>query len=202
MSRFQDLTGNKYNRLTAVKYMGNHKWTFKCDCGREIVAYSDNVKRGLTKSCGCLKHLTREDKYYEYEDIRGQKFNKLTATRYIGDGKWECACDCGGVTIASKSNLKNGTRKSCGCLKRIKGSESRNWKGDQVCYTSFHKRVREERGMAGEYGCSVCGRKDDGVSYDWANLTGHYEDTNDYAPMCRSCHRKYDYGRKKVEAHE
>ena len=28
--------------------------------------------------------------------------------------------------------------------------------------------------------------------YDYANLTGHYEDIDDYKPMCRSCHWRYD----------
>ena len=39
--------------------------------------------------------------------------------------------------------------------------------------------------------CSVCGTTN-AKHYDYANLSGRYEDMNDYAPMCRSCHWKYD----------
>lgn len=72
------------------------------------------------------------------------------------------------------------------------------WKGDDASYKAFHLRVKADKGSAKEYGCSVCGRNDDEAFYDWANLTGHYEDINDYAPMCRSCHRQYDKKRREV----
>ena len=53
--RFQDITGVRYNRLTAVEYKGDRKWLFRCDCGNEIILPSSRVKNGSTKSCGCLK---------------------------------------------------------------------------------------------------------------------------------------------------
>jgi len=40
--------------------------------------------------------------------------------------------------------------------------------------------------------CDVCGTTEPGKHYDWANLTGRYEDVNDYKRMCRSCHFKHD----------
>ena len=52
-------------------------------------------------------------------DITGQRFSgsKLTPVKYIGDGLWECICDCGNTCIAKGKELRNGKRKSCGCLK-------------------------------------------------------------------------------------
>jgi hypothetical protein len=47
-----DLTGQKFNRLTAIERVET-KWRFRCDCGIEIVAFANNVKRGGTTSCGC-----------------------------------------------------------------------------------------------------------------------------------------------------
>ena len=32
--------------------------------------------------------------------------------------------------------------------------------------------------------------------FEWANLTGSYEDIDDYARMCCSCHRSYDAERR------
>lgn len=59
-------------------------------------------------------------------DLSGQRFTRLTVTRFIGqssDGqaKWECVCDCGTVTSASSGNLRSGRMKSCGCLRRENG---------------------------------------------------------------------------------
>ena len=56
---FKDLTGQKFNRLTAIKYVGNSKWLFKCDCGKEIIVRTADAKSGNTKSCGCLQKETQ-----------------------------------------------------------------------------------------------------------------------------------------------
>lgn len=66
---FQDLTGNKYGRLTVIKLdkermdkENNHKtyWLCKCDCGNEKLAsvWSNSLKQGSIVSCGCY-HLER-----------------------------------------------------------------------------------------------------------------------------------------------
>lgn len=52
-------TGQKFNRLTAIKRVfstdkRNSLWLFKCDCGNTKIMVGNNVKRGLSKSCGCL----------------------------------------------------------------------------------------------------------------------------------------------------
>lgn len=49
-----DITGQKFNRLTAIKYVGKSKWLFQCDCGKQVIIAAANVKRGNTMSCGCL----------------------------------------------------------------------------------------------------------------------------------------------------
>lgn len=49
-----DISGKKFNRLTAVKKINNTKWIFKCECGNTIIAFRSNVKTGNTKSCGCM----------------------------------------------------------------------------------------------------------------------------------------------------
>lgn len=55
MPAFKDITGQKFNRLTAIEYKGEGKWLFRCECGGEIILPSSRVKIGGTKSCGCLK---------------------------------------------------------------------------------------------------------------------------------------------------
>lgn len=58
MSRY-DLTGQRFNRLVAIKDTGKRKysnviWLCQCDCGNLTEVYATRLKRGLTKSCGCL----------------------------------------------------------------------------------------------------------------------------------------------------
>ena len=55
---FKDLTGQKFNRLTALKYLGNSKWLCRCDCGNETIALAKELKNGHKKSCGCLRKET------------------------------------------------------------------------------------------------------------------------------------------------
>lgn len=55
----EDLSGQKFNRLTALyispesKYR-RVKWFCKCDCGNDTTVQAANLKGGHVKSCGCL----------------------------------------------------------------------------------------------------------------------------------------------------
>jgi len=55
---FQDLTGQKFNRLTVLSYArttGRRRtmWCCKCDCGNVVEVDATHLKDGHTKSCGC-----------------------------------------------------------------------------------------------------------------------------------------------------
>lgn len=51
--RREDMTGKKFNRLTAIEYIGNRTWLCRCDCGNTVKVKSYDLKNGRTKSCGC-----------------------------------------------------------------------------------------------------------------------------------------------------
>jgi hypothetical protein len=52
-------------------------------------------------------------------DLTGQRFGRLFAVRYIQESsKYECACDCGNLHLATGSSLRRGSVTSCGCLRR------------------------------------------------------------------------------------
>ncbi|MDB5445673.1 MAG: hypothetical protein JWQ97_990 [Phenylobacterium sp.] len=74
------------------------------------------------------------------------------------------------------------------------GTASPTWKGPAAGYQAKHLRVQTLRGAPQQ--CEQCGTRDPAKTYDWANLTGNYDDPNDFARMCRSCHRKYDNARR------
>lgn len=55
-----DITGQKFNRLTAVE--PHHRsagrkwhWVFVCECGIRKILDANHVRYGAVKSCGCLK---------------------------------------------------------------------------------------------------------------------------------------------------
>lgn len=67
MAKFEDITGQRYGRLVALSYVGQAHckskkkyqtksiWLFSCDCGNVVERKVGHVKKGDTRSCGCLK---------------------------------------------------------------------------------------------------------------------------------------------------
>jgi hypothetical protein len=58
MRTSEDLTGLKFGRLTAIRFVGRNKhnhrlWLWKCDCGKKIERESGPIKSGRQVSCGC-----------------------------------------------------------------------------------------------------------------------------------------------------
>lgn len=66
------------------------------------------------------------------KDLTNKKFGRLTAIKKIGVDKksrsniWLCKCDCGNFIESQAKYLCNGSKKSCGCLKRDIGKEMIN----------------------------------------------------------------------------
>lgn len=55
-----DISGQVFGRLTAISDIGKDKygyryWKCNCSCGAKVVVRSHELKRGHTKSCGCLR---------------------------------------------------------------------------------------------------------------------------------------------------
>jgi hypothetical protein len=53
-----DITGQRYNRLSVVKFIerrnGHSFFRCRCDCGNVMVATLNSLRNGNTQSCGCL----------------------------------------------------------------------------------------------------------------------------------------------------
>lgn len=67
------------------------------------------------------------------------------------------------------------------------------WEGSAAEYSKLHRKVEKVRGKP--QCCWICGATDPCFIYEWANLTGKYEDIQDYKRLCRSCHQKFDQAR-------
>jgi hypothetical protein len=62
MSKFIDLTGQRFGRLIALNYKGlgygsmrHGKWECVCDCGNQLLVAGIKLRTGHTKSCGCMR---------------------------------------------------------------------------------------------------------------------------------------------------
>jgi hypothetical protein len=87
-----------------------------------------------------------------YADITGQRFGRLTVTKFVGKNKkrctlWECLCDCGKTKITTASSLRAGTCLSCGCLQREKTAESTRARRPE-----FYKDLCDKRGVLNAHG--------------------------------------------------
>ena len=130
MGRFIDLTGERFERLTvlerdtSVDSTKGAFWICKCDCGNIKSISSNTLRRGLTKSCGCLnREIITQQK--EISNMIGEKFGNLTVieraeTHLTSGGQkkimWLCKCDCGNEKVVASQDLKSGHTKSCGCI--------------------------------------------------------------------------------------
>ena len=112
-----DLTGQRFGNLVAIKDVGRKNsvvlWECLCDCGKHTNVVSSCLKRGDTKSCGCMPTKV---------DLTGQRFGKWTVLgdsgkRSGGSVMWNCVCDCGESRKVSGCSLKRGRSSSCGCMK-------------------------------------------------------------------------------------
>lgn len=123
-NKMKDLSGQKFDRLTAVRPTGERKrgyvvWECRCDCGNTVFVPSGWLLSGGVKSCGCLKSERAGVK-----NLAGQKFGKLTVVRAADQDRknrykvWECKCDCGNTVFVESRLLVNGATKSCGCLSK------------------------------------------------------------------------------------
>jgi len=122
-----------------------------------IVEYIDNQKspQDLAKQFKVTPHtiyrylklynITQQDRTGQLQS--GDKFGKLTLIKTVGKSKngtfyWECCCDCGNATKVPTSRLKNGSTKSCGCLKKVKQNLCKRWSGYEEISGNFFSSVR------------------------------------------------------------
>lgn len=124
-SNFKDITGKRFGNLVVVrksdkkvKGVRSTFWECKCDCGNTTIVNISKLTSGHTKSCGCLRNVSRIGT--NYVPLEGKRFGKLVVQRCVGfkshhGAQWLCICDCGNTTIVDGTKLMQGATKSCGC---------------------------------------------------------------------------------------
>lgn len=83
-----NLTGQKFNKLTAIEYVGNEKWLFECECGKQVIKLAADVKRGRTISCSRICTTGNPSKHPLYQTWDGIKKRcyQVNATGYNNYG--------------------------------------------------------------------------------------------------------------------
>lgn len=143
------------------------------------------------------------------KDIAGQKFGRLTAVRPLGHARsgwliWEAVCECGARCTAAGVSMRNGSKRSCGCLladsKVVHGGARKRTSNETPEYRSWahakdrcYRRSHHAWHRYGGRGISMCerwrtdfstfladmGQRPVGTSLDrWPNPDGNYETGN------------------------
>ena len=215
-----DETSNRYGRLTVLReaYSINRQatWTCRCDCGQEVIVRGYSLRRGGTKSCGCLHKeiIKKPNKLLTVNEI-GNRHGRLVviskADTKNGKCRWLCHCDCGKETIVAGNHLRGGSTKSCGCLQKelfaIRSSKMSGanhplhtngkrfgWsKKEQI---NFHEKIRKRD----NYTCQKCDKTQEQeiANIGW-KLSIHHKDGDHFnnedentVTLCQSCHMKIE----------
>lgn len=198
--KLQDLTGQRFGRLTVIKRAENkispkgHQttmWICKCDCGKIVEKSSIRLKSTEVPSCGCYtKELVSKIRVH---DLTGQRFGKLVVLRRSMEEptwptKWVCKCDCGNECVVLGGNLrKEGHTTSCGCVReqlRKKLRYSHGYRHTRIysVYSKIKDRCYNPNTPCypryGGRGITMCDEwKDNPGSFcEWAYANGYRED--------------------------
>ena len=147
----------------------------------------------------------------EIIDLTGQKFGRLRVLNrgddYISSSgdkyvRWVCECECGNIKNIFGTCLRNGTTKSCGCLKKdldkhkfvTHGDSNAHlyyvWRGMRNRCTSKASRIYKYYGARGISVCEEWNKYDNfkkwalsngykqGLSIDRVDVNGNYEPSN------------------------
>lgn len=94
--------------------------------------------------------------------------------------------------------LRSGIPARVAAKRNQRGPANSSWRGGDARYAALHLRVAEARGKPRR--CEDCGTTV-AKRYEWANLTGKYDDTMDYKRLCASCHKIFDGIVRNLGAH-
>lgn len=134
--------GDKYGNLTVIERLGKNSkyrqlYKFKCDCGNFTIKQEILVKRGYTKSCGCLKPKT------SIENLKNKNNHKMSKTRFYKI--WKAMLRrCYGKNQLSYKNYGERGIKVCD-----------NWKDFNNFYSDMYQSYLEHVEKYGEKNTSI-----------------------------------------------
>lgn len=135
--KYKDIFGYRFGSLlplfiSRIDSQSRAIWIAICKCG--LRSYKQTFEFNNRSDCGCGFH----------DRFRSTRSGRLVA-KFKAQGKrskrsnhslWVCQCDCGGSTLATKEQIINQRKKSCGCL-RFKSKHIKSIPFDRCNYTGF-----------------------------------------------------------------
>lgn len=119
--------GESHRTLDGKPY---RRFLCRCDCGVRKLIRIDGLRRGDSRSCGCLQKESRTRGGWG-SDVTGQRFGRLVVLQEsnpyrspsgIKKRRFLCRCDCGTEKTIRLSHLRSGDASSCGCLQKETGA--------------------------------------------------------------------------------
>lgn len=82
MPKLIDLKGQQFGRLIVISFAGTDKmgkalWNCECLCGKRKIISASNLKRGDSKSCGCLRKEMTSKRITEKNITHGDSRNRI-----------------------------------------------------------------------------------------------------------------------------
>lgn len=200
----------KFGRLQPIKYLENKKYECLCDCGNLIAVDGALLRKGHTKSCGCLM--------LDKTDLVGLRFGRLLVLdRFFKNSKavLKCLCDCGKIIETRPDRLKRGKTKSCGCLARELSIErgKLNSKENHPCWRhdwsekerlesqnrSHNPKLKDWRLSVysrDNYSCQICKDNKGGnlIAHHLESWSSNKElrfDLENGITLCENCHNRF-----------
>jgi len=115
-----DMVGQTFGQLTVLERLPLGRIRCLCACGVEITRDAQSVRDGDTKACrraAEVGHAYKELPAPRRIDMVGIVYNNLTVLEMLPKGKIRCKCACGKETITNAQSVRNGSTKSCGCMR-------------------------------------------------------------------------------------
>lgn len=116
---FKDLTGQHIGVYEVLKYLGNRKYSCRCECGAIDVVSTEYLNgTELVNECQHARNLM------------GKTFGELTVLRKGSPGKYVCRCSCGNEIETDRWSLEQGHTKSCGHVnarEKLEGKTFGEW---------------------------------------------------------------------------
>lgn len=147
--RFNNLAGQRFGRLLVIKCVGRNKsgssiWECKCDCGNVRHVWGVSMKRGNSKSCGCLQ----------------RDYAKTCATRFLTTH---------GMTKSTECKIWNSMKQRCSNVKNSKFVDY-GGRGIKVCqrWLNSFENFYSDMGPRPSKGHSI-GRMDNDGNYEPSN---------------------------------
>ena len=83
MSAVKNMVGQRFGRLTVIRQEGFTngrvaKWLCLCDCGKERIIDGSSLRRGYSKSCGCLRDEIESKIHSTHRKTKTKLYNVWT----------------------------------------------------------------------------------------------------------------------------